>query len=275
MLHTFSLSLRTALAFVERDFLVAASYRTAFAADTLGIVFKVVTFYYIGEVFGDGVAPSLTRYGHDYFAFLMIGVALLDFVHTSFDTFTNSIRDSQMTGTLEAVLLSPLRLPEMIVYSSLWSYIFTALRFGTYIVVGAVLFGLEISPAGIPAALIALLLTILCFAPLGIVSAAVIMVFKKGTWFQMTINGLGFLLGGVAYPVEVLPAWASSISYYLPLTHAVGAMRETLLNGSGLIGIRAELLFMAAFAAVALPISLWIFDLGVRRTRHLGTLTQY
>jgi ABC-2 type transport system permease protein len=275
MLQTLALSPRAALAFVRRDCLVAASYRTAFAADTLGIVFKVVTFYYIGEVFGGGVAPALGRYGHDYFAFLMIGVALLDFVHTSFDTFTNSIRDSQMTGTIEAVLLSPLRLPEMIVYSSLWSYLFTALRFVTYLAVGGLLFGLRIAPAGIPAALVTLLLTILCFAPLGIVSAAVIMVFKKGTWFQMTINGLGFLLGGVAYPVEVLPAWAASISYYLPLTHSVDAMRETLLNGAGLGQVGRQLLFMAAFAAVALPISLWIFDRGVRRTKHLGTLTQY
>ncbi len=273
-LKPFVSSVGSAAAFVERDFLVAASYRTAFAADTLGIIFKVITFYYIGEVFGQGVAPSLARYGHDYFAFLMIGVALLDFVHTSFDTFTNSIRDSQMTGTLEAVLLSPMRLPEMIIYSSLWSYIFTALRFATYMVVGAALFGLHISLAGIPPALVALLLTILCFAPLGIISSAVIMVFKKGTWFQMTINGLGVLLGGVAYPVEVLPPWAARISYYLPLTHAVNAMRETLLNGKGLYAIRTELLFMAVFAAVMLPLALWIFDLGVRRTKQLGTLTQ-
>jgi ABC-2 type transport system permease protein len=272
---TLTTPLRTALAFIERDFLVAASYRTAFAADTLGIIFKVITFYYIGQVFGAGVSPSLARYGHDYFAFLMIGIALLDFVHTSFDTFTNSIRDSQMTGTLEAVLLSPMRLPAMIIYSSLWSYMFTALRFVTYMVVGGVLFGLRLAPAGIPPAFVALLLTILCFAPLGIVSAAVIMVFKKGTWFQMTINGLGVLLGGVAYPIEVLPPWASRISYYLPLTHSVNAMRDTLLNGKGLFEIRTELLFMAAFAAVALPLALWIFELGVRRTKQLGTLTQY
>jgi ABC-2 type transport system permease protein len=263
------------MAFVERDFLIAASYRTAFAADTLGIIFKVITFYYIGEVFGQGIAPSLARYGHNYFAFLVIGIALLDFVHTSFDTFTNSIRDSQMTGTLEAVLLSPMRLPEMIIYSSLWSYMFTALRFATYMVVGRVLFGLHVAAAGILPALVALLLTILCFAPLGIISAAVIMVFKKGTWFQMAINGLGVLLGGVAYPVDVLPRWASAISYYLPLTHSVNAMRDTLLNGKGLIAIRTDLFFMIAFAAVMLPLALWIFDLGVRRTKQLGTLTQY
>jgi ABC-2 type transport system permease protein len=138
-----------------------------------------------------------------------------------------------------------------------------------------VLFGLRLSPHGVLPALVVLLLTILCFAPLGIISAAIIMVFKKGAWFQMMVNGAGFLLGGVAYPVDVLPAWASRISEYLPLTHSVRGMRETLLGGSGLGGIQDDLIFMTAFAAVMMPIALWIFELSVNRTKQLGTLTQY
>jgi ABC-2 type transport system permease protein len=266
-------AMKTALAFIKRDFLIASSYKAAFAADVLGIVFKVITFYYVGAVFGG--APLLAAFGNNYFAFLIIGVALMDFVHTSLENFAVNIRDSQLTGTLELVLLSPIRVPDMVVYSSLWAYIFTAARFATYMTVGVVLFGLRLSPHGILPALVVLLLTILCFAPLGIISAAIIMVFKKGAWFQMMVNGAGFLLGGVAYPVDVLPAWASRISEYLPLTHSVRGMRETLLGGSGLGGIQDDLIFMTAFAAVMMPIALWIFELSVNRTKQLGTLTQY
>ena len=268
-------ALKTALAFLRRDFLIAASYKTAFAADALGIVFKVITFYYIGAVFGDSVAPSLQAYGQNYFAFLIIGIALLDFVHTSLDTFSVSIRDSQMTGTLEVVLLSPIQLPHMIAYSSLWPYVFTALRFLTYVMAGVVLFGLRIAEHGIFTALVVLLLTILCFAPLGIISAAVIMVFKKGTWFQTVINGTSVLLAGVAYPVDVLPAWASRISHYLPLTHSVTAMRKALLNGAGMVEVRTELVALMVIACVLMPLSLWVFQLSVNRTKLLGTLTQY
>jgi ABC-2 type transport system permease protein len=268
-------SLNTALAFLWRDFLITASYKTAFAADALGIVFKVITFYYIGAVFGEGVAPSLNAYGHDYFAFLIIGIALLDFVHTSLDTFSVSIRDSQMTGTLEVVLLSPIQLPHMVAYSSLWPYVFTAIRFLTYILTGVILFGLQISVHGIVTALVVLLLTILCFAPLGIISAAVIMLFKKGVWFQTLVNGTSVLLAGVAYPVDVLPTWASRLSYYLPLTHSVTAMREALLNGKGLTEVGGHLLALVFFATVLMPVSLWLFQLSVNRTKQLGTLTQY
>jgi ABC-2 type transport system permease protein len=263
------------MAFLRRDFLITASYKTAFAADALGIVFKVITFYYIGAVFNDGVAPSLGAYRHDYFGFLIIGIALLDFVHTSLDTFSVSIRDSQMTGTLEVVLLSPIQLPHMVAYSSLWPYVFTALRFLTYVGAGVLLFGLRIAPGGIPTALVLLLLTIFCFAPLGIICAAVIMVFKKGVWFQTLINGTSVLLAGVAYPVDVLPRWAARASYYLPLTHSATGMRKALLNGASLVDVRTELGALAMFATVLLPLSLVIFQMSVSRTKQLGTLTQY
>jgi ABC-2 type transport system permease protein len=268
-------TLQTALAFFKRDFLIAASYKAAFAADALGIVFRVITFYYIGAVFGDVAMPSLAASGHTYFAFLIVGIALMDFVHTSLETFATSIRDSQTTGTLEAVLLSPIRLAQMVTFSSLWPYAFTACRFVTYLLVGGVLFGLQIAPAGILPGTIILLLTILCFAPLGIVSAAVIMVFKRGTWFQTLVNGLSFLLAGIAYPVDVLPPWAAKVSYFLPLTHSVNAARGSLLDGRGLMELRSDVIYLALFALLLLPVSLWLFNLSVKRTKQLGTLTQY
>jgi ABC-2 type transport system permease protein len=270
-----SSTLRTAAAFIKRDLLIAVSYKTAFAADLLSIVFQVTTFYFIGAVIGDGVAPSLRSFGHGYFAFLIVGIALMDFVHTSLETFATSIRDSQTTGTLEAVLLSPIRLYQMVVFSSLWPYLFTAMRFATYMIVGGTLFGLRIEPSGIPVALVILALTILAFAPLGILCASVIMVFKKGAWFRMLINGVSVLLAGVVYPVTVLPPWASQVSYFVPLTHSANGMREALLNGRSLMALRDDAMFLLAFGTLMLPFSLWLFELAVNQTKKLGTLTQY
>lgn len=268
-------TLRTALAFFHRDFLIAASYKAAFVADAVGILFRVITFYYIGAVVGDAAVPALASAGGDYFAFLLIGIALMDFVHTSLETFALSIRDSQMTGTLEAVLLSPIRLSQMVAFSSLWPYAFTICRFVTYLVVGSAFFGLQIHVGGIPTAALVLLLTVLCFAPLGVISAAVIMVFKRGAWFQTLVNGVSFFLAGVAYPVSVLPPWAASVSYVLPLTHAVNATRAVLIDGRGVRDVLPDIQFLVLFALVLLPLSLWLFDLSVTRTKKLGTLTQY
>jgi ABC-2 type transport system permease protein len=267
--------LRTAVAFARRDFQIAASYKSAFVADVVGILFKVITFFYIGEVFGGVVSPSLDAFGKSYFAFLIIGIALTDFIHTSLDTFSTSIRDSQMTGTLEIVLLSPIRVPHLLVYSSLWAYILTTIRFLFYLLFGVVLFRLDVAKANVPATALMLLLTVLCYAPLGIISATIIMVFKKGTWFRTAVNGASFLLGGVAYPVSVLPSVLGKISFFVPMTHSVNGMRKTLLQGAGLDDLSVEVWFLAAFAAVLIPLSFLLFEWGLSHTKRKGTLTQY
>ncbi len=267
--------LSTALAFVRRDLQIAVSYKSAFVADVVGILFKVITFFYIGEVFGGVVSPSLDAFKGNYFAFLIIGIALTDFIHTSLDTFSTSIRDSQMTGTLEIVLLSPIRVPHLLVYSSLWAYLFTTVRFLFYLLFGGLLFRLDVAHANIPATAVMLLLTVLCYAPLGIISAAIIMVFKKGTWFRTAVNGVSFLLGGVAYPVSVLPSTLQKLSQFVPMTHSVNGMRQTLLNGQGLGSLSAEVMFLAVFAAALIPLSFIFFEWGLSHTKRRGTLTQY
>lgn len=266
----------SAFAFVKRDFLVAVSYKTAFAAEVVfGVIFKVITFFYIGKVFGGSVNPSLAAYDNNYFAFLLIGVALMDFMYTSLETFDTNIRESQMMGTLEIILLSPIKLSQMLLFSSLWAYIFTTVRFLFYLFWGVVLFDLDVGDGDPFTAVIFLLLSILCFAPLGILSATVIMVFKKGTWFRTLVSGVSVLLGGVVYPLSVLPDWIMGFTYFIPMTHALNGMRHALLSGQNLMVLWEEALFLVVFALIFLPISIAVFQLGVNRCKETGTLTHY
>ena len=133
-----------AWAFLKRDILIALSYKTAFIGEALGVLLKVTTFYYISAVFSGALIPNLAKYNNDYFAYLMIGVALMDFMYTSLETFDNNIRESQLMGTLEIVLLTPVKLSHMLLFSSLWPYISTTLTFLTYLFFGVVLFDLAI-----------------------------------------------------------------------------------------------------------------------------------
>lgn len=267
--------LSTPYAFFKRDFLIAASYKSAFVAEVVGILGKVVTFYFVGEVFGGYVSPDLAAYDNNYFAFLIIGIALMDFMRASLEIFDTSIRESQLMGTLEIVLLSPIRLSSMLLYSSLWMYVFTVMKFLVYLLFGALLFDLNMGNADPWAAVVFLTLSILCFAPIGIISATITLIFKRGVWFRSMVQGIFFLLGGVAFPISVLPEWLSQISYYIPMTHCVEGMRQSLLRGEPLAALHENIVFLLLFAAVAIPLSLLTFHLGVARTKGQGTLTHY
>lgn len=264
-----------AWAFLKRDILIAVSYKTAFAGEALGVLFKVITFYYISAVFGGVMTPNLARYNNDYFAYLMIGVALMDFMYTSLETFDNNIRESQLMGTLEIVLLTPIKLTHMLLFSSLWPYVFTTFSFLTYLIFGVLLFDLQIGNSNPLTAVVMLFLAVLTFAPLGIVSATVVLVFKRGSGLRKVFSATSALLGGTFYPTEVLPDWIQSVCYFVPMTHAVTGLRSALISNASLSELTGEILFLCVFAAISLPLSLLLFKAGVVHTKRSGTLTQY
>lgn len=66
-------------------------------------------------------------YNGDYFAFVLIGVAFSLYFTVAISGFAKNLRDAQITGTLEAMLLTPTDLPTIIISSCLWDYLFTTL----------------------------------------------------------------------------------------------------------------------------------------------------
>jgi len=73
-----------------------------------------------------------------------------------------------------------------------------------------------------------------------------------------------FLLSGVFVPVESLPAWLRPLSYLLPPTWAIEALRDVMLRGWGLERVGVHLAVLAGFAAVLTALAV----LGLRRARR-------
>jgi ABC-2 type transport system permease protein len=264
-----------AWAFVKRDFCTAASYRTSFVMQLAGILFQVALFYFVARLFGAAMNPSMQRYGNDYFAFLLIGVALSDYLGLSLNTFSASIREGQGNGTLELMLLSPTGLPTILVASSLWVYIFTSVRVMLYLVAGIVLFGVQLGPVDPLAAGMVLLSSVACFAGLGVISASFVIVLKRGDPLLWALGSLSTLLAGVFYPVEVLPEWLQAGSRLLPLTYSLEAMRLALMQGYSLPQIWPDVGILIGFSVVLLPLGFWSFRLAVRKAKADGSLTQF
>lgn len=267
--------LRRAFAFVKKDLLLFMSYRTNFIMQLFSIIFGVAIFYYIGEVFKGINSPVLKSYGGSYFAFLLIGIAFTDFLTISLATFNTTIRENQLMGTLEIILLSPINLLEILLFSSLWSYIFTSFRFIFYLFIGITIFGLDIGNINIIGAVIVLILSIVCFMPIGIIAASIIMIIKKGDPINVLFSATSVLLGGVAYPTSVLPDWLNRFSYFLPITHSLNAMRGAILQGYSLTQLIPAMSTLILFSIILFPLGLLSFQVAVKRAKATGTVGHY
>lgn len=262
-------------AFLKRDFSLALSYRLSFLMQLFGIFFSVTSFYFLSRLFGNAMVPQLKEYGGDYFSFVLIGLAFSGYLGLSISGFAQSIRDGQMMGTLEVMLLSPTRLSSILASSILWPYLFTTLNVVVYLVVGSAVFGFNIGQANLIASLVVMILSIASFSGIGILSAAIVLVIKKGDPVSGIYGSLSGLLSGVFYPISVLPNWLEPLSRFLPLTYALDAMRLTMLKGYSLYEVRYDLLILLVFTALVTPLAFLIFRKALKRAKMEGSLVQY
>jgi ABC-2 type transport system permease protein len=267
-------ALRVPWAFIVRDFRMEVSYKLGFLFRIGSGVLIVAIYYFISNVFGDTAAPYLKAYGGSYFAFVIIGVAFSEYMSIGMNAIGESVRDGQMTGTLELMLLSPTRLAVTLVSSSLWSYVFATLRMSVYLAVGVAL-GVGFGAANVPFAVLSLLLAIVSFSALGLLTASVIILMKRGDMLGWGLRVSSLLLAGVYYPVGVLPGWLRLLGQALPLTHALELLRRSLLLGEGFAQLWGELLTLAGLTAVLVPLGLLACSVAVRIARTDGSLAHY
>jgi ABC-2 type transport system permease protein len=265
---------RVPWAFVLRDFRIETSYKANFAMRILSVLLNVATFYFIARVFGSVAAPYLQAYGGSYFAFVIIGVAFNNYLAIGIGALADSIREGQTTGTLELMLLSPTRLTIILLSSSLWSYMFAAVNVAVYLLAGSAL-GMQLDKANIPFALLSLALAVLSFNALGLCAASLIILVKRGDPLGWAIRVASAVIGGVFYPMSVLPDWLRAIAQALPMTHALELLRRSMLNGEGWADLQSELLILAALTTMLFPLGLLACRLAIRIARTDGSLSHY
>ena len=120
-----------------------------------------------------------------------------------------------------------------------------------------------------------LVLTIIAMTSLGIIAASFIMVLKRGDPVTLLISSLAVLLGGVYYPVQLMPQWLQQLSRLLPITYSLDAMRRTLLADASFQDVMPDIIALAIFGIVLVPMSLLIFRYAVHRAKVDGSLAHF
>ncbi len=263
------------LAFLKRDFLIAISYRLKFLLQIAGILISALMFFFLSKLIGAGIENQLAPYSGDYFAFVLIGVAFTDYLAISLGSFAGEIRNAQLLGTLEALLVTPTSVPTILFSSCLYNFSFTSLRVFLYLAAGVLIFGLKLNITSPFAFFMIFGLTILAFSGIGLISAAFIIVFKQGSPISWAISTASGLLGGVLYPVSILPSWLEPYAYLLPITHALEAIRQILLNGATFQNVIHEAQILLIFTVLLLPLGLSAFGYGLKIARKEGSLVHY
>jgi ABC-2 type transport system permease protein len=243
-----------ALAFIRRDWLRLASYRLLILWRVIGMLALIAIIYLIGTALG-----SATRFpgaGTGYVQFLLAGIAFTDIFTTTMQALPGSIREAQLTGTLEPMLLTPVSTARFVWASSLFSILQSLLRVAIVITVAVLGFGYW-THANVFTAAIIFIPACAAFAGLGLLSASFVLAFKQDDPVVAIFALVGSLVGGMLFPVSALPTWLQGAAYWLPLTHALQGMRLGL-QGAGPAAVVDDALTLVVMSVAALAVAMGI-----------------
>jgi ABC-2 type transport system permease protein len=194
---------------------------------------------------------------------------------TGIGAFSNAIRNEQLTGTIEAILMSPTRLSTIIILTGIWSFIYSTLIVLIYFVIGSLFFNLTINWLNLPVCLLILIPSIVIFSSLGIISASFVFVFKRGDPIKWFFSMGASFLSGAFFPTDIFSQRLQFLSKFIPTTYSLRALRLALLKNASFSNLLPEFLILVLFCLIFMPISIFIFKLAVKRVKKEGALAYY
>lgn len=262
--------MRRLLAFLRRDLQIATAYRLNALLLVSGGLSTLTLFYFLARTMGE--SPLVRgRYGADYFSFALLGIATAALLRALQTGFSGAVRTAQNDGSLEPLLSAPLPTFHVVLLMAAWPVVNALVRALGLLALGALLFGARFHFHG-PAFVLTLALSAATFCALGLLSAAFVLVFKRGDPFTYALDALSYLFAGVLYPTDVLPPLLRAAARLLPATHALHGLRASALQGAGPAELWPTWAALLAFCATLWPLAALALTSARRHIERTGTL---
>jgi len=262
--------------FVRRGFITWVSYKWGVALNLMTWGMQALWVFFLGRLINVNLVTE--KYGSNFFSFLILGIALQQFLSASIYSYRTTLRNEQIQGTLEMALLTPTKLSTFVFGQGIWSYIKATIGFMIFLILG-VCFGMQIVASWIQllSAMLVLLLLITSMMGFGLISAGIILITKEGDPLSFALYWANYLFTGLYYPVESLPPYLQKVSFLFPLTYGLKSMRLILLKGSTLADheVLMGVIFLIGFSCLMVPLGLFLFRKGFDKARERGSLAVF
>ena len=152
-----------------------------------------------------------------YVEFVVIGLCLNMTVLLLLHELSRALRNEQLTGTLESLLVTPTGIGTVQLGSTLFNLLYVPLRLGLFLAVIAIVFGLDLHADGILPASVLTLEFLPFLWGIGLIAAGAVLRFRRGAGAIGTGVAVVGLASGAFFPLSVLPSWLAHLDAYNPL----------------------------------------------------------
>lgn len=256
--------------FIKRDFKIIITYRLAFSAMFLNMIFFFFYFILFGAMFGETTPSHLNPYQQDFVTYLLVGSIGWGFLWSVMSSSSGALRTEMMIGTLESILLTSTRLSTLVIAYTIFGCFIGFISMIILITIGIIFFQITIAIN---------LMTIIIFALSTFMMAGFGLLFSGLTlWIKNIgdtiplIQNTAMFFSGVYFPITVLPSQLQGISKFIPFYYSIEGIRISLINYD------ASLYYIQILIPVTilfLILGMTSLHLGLKKAKKEGSLAFY
>ena len=194
----------------------------------------------------------------NYFDFMAPGLMAMTVMMSVMTGLPAAISHERETGTLDGMMVAPIRRLGIILGKTLAQTIRGLLQGILVLILAIALFGVVIH-GNILLIFALLFLGVFSFVGLGVVITSFAKDQETAMMVMMTLMFPMMFLSGVFFPIQQMPWYMQSISKALPLTYAITALRKVMILGADLSAISLEVAVLIGFGTVMTLIALPVF----------------
>ena len=173
-------------------------------------------------------------------------------------------------GTLPLVMTTPTRVFTVVIGQSLFQILTGILTVVFSLAFATLVFGVDLSGINILSAATVILLTAFAMSGFGLMLSSFGVYLRSSTLLASLFLYVGLIFCGVNFPVSQLPSFLQPVSYVLPMTYGVSALKMAV-GGSSLLEIVPEIAAMLVIGTVMIAVGYLMFGKFEKMARAKGS----
>jgi ABC-2 type transport system permease protein len=259
-------------AFVERQ---TNLWKRHWAWEVVWLVYGVVNTLAIGfiakQLSAEGVVEG--QRANDLVLFLVIGTLVWSYLSAVLDDISLVITWERWEGTIEHTLMAPVPRVAQLIGTSVFGVLHGLIRTVLIMVMALPFFTIDLGAANWTTAVVVVVLGSVALIGLGILTGVLPLLYpERGEQLSFMVQAVVLLVSGVYYSVDTLPGWLAAVSHLSPATYLLEGMRGALIDGASVSDELGNLMALALFAVVLIPVSVAVFSAAERWAKRTGRL---
>ena len=247
-----------------------------FLMEAVNIIIGVASYYFLTQVIKAGTSP-VAGYGTDIVSYIIVGMALSPMLSSSMLGLYTSLVSNYYGRGLEKMMMTPTSIYTLLASGILDGYIGTIVSSLIYLLVGVLVFKVDLGGQNLGMALTVFMLGIAATWGLGMLLTSVFFYTDSGksgtTPYAAFFSAFARTFSGASFPIEVVPVSLRYVALFLPQTHALRSIR-LLLAGLPQTGSRqiitGDIAYLVIFALVTIPLGTVIMRRGLTKVMREG-----